>query len=55
MRQNIYIIPFMKINEAQCSMVVAVSVINGTDADPSNPVLTKENADWSIWDDEEKL
>lgn len=33
-------------------MVLAVSVINGKDADPNKPVLTKENVEWEIWSDD---
>ena len=51
MRRKEYKTPFIKENKAECSMMVAVSIINGTDADPDSPVMTKEDNDWHIWED----
>ena len=45
-----YIKPSFEILDAECVQVIAVSVIDGTNADDSE-VLTKENDDWKIWED----
>ena len=45
-----YIKPSIEILEAECVQVVAVSVVDGVDADNSE-VMTKENDDWRIWED----
>lgn len=49
MKRRDYKTPLIQENEAQCSLMVAVSIIDGTDANPDKPVLTKENDDWDIW------
>lgn len=51
MRRKDYKTPLIQEYEAQCSLMVAVSVIDGTDANPDSPVLTKENDDWDIWEE----
>ena len=45
-----YIKPNFEILEAECVQIVAVSVIDGVDADDSE-VMTRENNDWQIWED----
>jgi len=47
---NKYIIPSIEILEAECVQVVAVSLMDGTDADDSE-VMTRENKDWQIWEE----
>jgi hypothetical protein len=51
MRRKDYITPIIQENEAQCSLIVAVSIIDGTDANPDSPVLAKENDNWNIWEE----
>ncbi|MCR4591547.1 MAG: hypothetical protein K5672_00125 [Bacteroidaceae bacterium] len=45
-----YYKPRAEILDAECVQIIAVSVIEGTDADNSE-VLTKENNEWQIWED----
>ena len=45
-----YIKPSIEILEAECVQIVAVSVIDGVDADDSE-VMTRENNDWQIWEE----
>ena len=42
--------PNIEILDADFVQVIAVSLIDGTNADDSE-VLTKENDDWKIWED----
>ena len=42
--------PSIELLDAECVQMIAVSVIDGKDADGSE-VLTKENDDWNIWED----
>ncbi|MBR6032170.1 MAG: hypothetical protein IKP36_09465 [Bacteroidaceae bacterium] len=51
MRRKEYKTPYVKADEAECSMILAVSVIVGKDADPESSILTKENNDWNIWEE----
>lgn len=51
MRRKEYKTPLIQENEAQCSIMVAVSIIDGTDADPDSPILTKEEDNWDIWEE----
>lgn len=51
MKRKDYKTPLIQENEAQCSLMVAVSIIDGKNADPDSPVLTKENNDWDIWEE----
>ena len=51
MRHKEYKTPFVKVDEAECSMMVAVSIIEGKNADPDSPVMTKENDDWNMWEE----
>lgn len=46
-----YIKPTIQVERTQCAMMVAVSIIDSTDADPDSPILTKEE-EWEMWDDE---
>ena len=46
-----YIQPEIRINAAETSQMMAVSIVDGN-ADSSKPVLTKEDKDWNIWSDE---
>ena len=46
-----YIKPSIESLCAECSQVIAVSIISGGTADDSE-VLTKENNNWDIWGDE---
>jgi hypothetical protein len=50
--KKIYSAPALLVNETEVQQMVAVSLIDGT-ADPDGEVLTKENAGWDIWTDEE--
>ena len=43
-----YIKPSIESLRAECSQIIAVSIINGSSADNSE-VQTKENSDWDIW------
>jgi len=54
MRRKDYTKPIVKFNEAQCSIMMAVSVIVGASADPDSPVMVKENNDWAIWGNDEE-
>lgn len=45
-----YIKPSIELLQAECVQIIAVSLIDGTDANDSE-VLTKENDDWQIWED----
>ena len=45
-----YIKPSIEILEAECVQVIAVSLIDGVNADDSE-VMTKENNDWQIWEE----
>ena len=47
---NKYIKPSIEILEAECVQVIAVSLIDGVNADDSE-VMTKENNDWQIWEE----
>ncbi len=40
--------PNIEIQEAECVQIIAVSLIDGVNADDSE-VMTKENNDWQIW------
>lgn len=46
-----YIEPAIQANEAQALAMMAVSLQDGA-ADPSKDVLTKEDDDWELWDEE---
>ena len=46
-----YLQPELVSNETQASQMMAVSIVDG-DADPSKPILTKEDKNWDIWNDE---
>jgi hypothetical protein len=46
-----YIKPSIESLQAECSEIIAVSIINGKTADDSE-VLSKENPDWDMWGDE---
>lgn len=51
MERKEYIKPLLKVHEAEGSEIIAVSIIDGRNADDSN-VLTKENDDWEHWEEE---
>ncbi|MBR6141957.1 MAG: hypothetical protein IKQ37_09405 [Bacteroidaceae bacterium] len=48
---KICISPALSIEEAQATQIIAVSIIQGGTAD-SSEVLSKENTDWDIWEEE---
>lgn len=48
---NRYIKPSIELLQAECSEIIAVSLIDSGNADDSE-VLTKENVDWEMWEDE---
>ena len=50
--KKMYLMPALQVNEAQVTNMMAVSLQDGN-ADPDKPVLTKEDADWDIWGEEE--
>lgn len=44
--------PALQVNEAEVQNIVAVSLQDGN-ADPNAEVLTKENNNWDIWNEDE--
>jgi len=46
-----YIKPSIESLQAECSEIIAVSIVSGGTADNSE-VLSKENTDWDMWGDE---
>ncbi|MBR1499038.1 MAG: hypothetical protein IJ615_05350 [Bacteroidaceae bacterium] len=46
-----YIKPCIELLWAEGSEIIAVSIIDGGQADDSE-VLTKENDDWELWEEE---
>lgn len=44
--------PALQVNEAEVINMMAVSILNGN-ADPNAEVLTKENNNWDIWNEDE--
>lgn len=48
---NRYIKPSIELLQAECSEIIAVSLIDSSNADDSE-VLTKENVDWEMWEEE---
>lgn len=46
-----YIKPCIEQLKAECVQIIAVSIIDGVQANDSE-VLTKENNDWAIWEDD---
>ncbi len=50
--KKIYSAPASLVNEAEVMNIMAVSIMDGN-ADPNAEVLTKENSDWKIWEDED--
>ena len=46
-----YIKPQAESLQAECSEIIAVSLIDSSNADDSE-VLTKENDDWETWEEE---
>lgn len=47
-----YMMPALQVNEAEVQNIVAVSLQVGN-ADPNAEVLTKENNNWDIWNEDE--
>ena len=47
-----YMMPALQVNEAEVQNIVAVSLQDGN-ADPNAEVLTKENNNWDIWNEDE--
>lgn len=43
--------PVIEQLQAECTQIIAISIIDGAKADNSE-VLSKENTDWDIWEDE---
>ena len=50
--KKIYCAPVSLVNQAETLNMMAVSLLDGN-AKADSEVLTKENADWNIWEDEE--
>lgn len=46
-----YIKPCIEQLKAECVQIIAVSIIDGVQANDSE-VLTKENNDWELWEDD---
>lgn len=46
-----YIKPGIEQLQAECVQIIAVSIIDGVQANDSE-VLTKENNDWELWEDD---
>ena len=46
-----YIKPSVELLQAECSEIIAVSLIDSSNADDSE-VLTEENDDWEMWEEE---
>ena len=46
-----YIKPSVELLQAECSGIIAVSLIDSQNADDSE-VLTKEDNDWEMWEEE---
>lgn len=44
----------MQTNEAQVVNMMALSLVDGSNADGGKPVLTKEDSGWDIWADSEE-
>lgn len=42
--------PAVQVNETQVQNLMAVSLLEGN-ADPDTEVLSKEDAEWTIWDE----
>ena len=51
MEQKEYLKPEIELLRADSSEIIAVSIIDGGQADGSE-VLTKENVDWELWEEE---
>ena len=51
MRRKDYKTPLLQEDEAQCSLMLAVSVIDDKEANPDSPVLSRENANWNVWEE----
>ncbi len=45
-----YIKPGIEQLQAECTQIIAVSIIDGAKADDSE-VLTKEEVEWDLWED----
>ena len=50
--KKVYVVPAMLVNEAEVQNMMAVSIMDAA-ADPNKEVLTKENAEWNMWNEEE--
>lgn len=50
--KKIYSTPVSLVSEAEVQNIMAVSIMDGN-ANPNSEVLTKENSDWNIWEDED--
>lgn len=48
--KKIYMTPAVQVNETQVQNLMAVSLLEGN-ADPDTEVLSKEDAEWTIWDE----
>lgn len=46
-----YIKPKAECLQAECSEIIAISIINNGVADSSEEVMIKEDNDWNIWED----
>jgi len=47
-----YIMPVVQVEEAEVVNMMAISLQGGS-ADPDSEVLSKEDKDWGLWNDEE--
>ena len=48
-----YMMPAVQVNEAEVINMMAIS-LQGGNADPNAEVLTKEDAGWDLWGDNEE-
>lgn len=54
MKKKRFVAPSLFAVELQANNnMMAVSILD-VSADPNQPVLTKENDDWELWDDEDE-
>ena len=47
-----YMMPAMQVNEAEVQNMMALSIQGGS-ADANGEVLSKEDKDWELWDEDE--
>ncbi len=54
MKKKRFVAPSLFAVELQANNMMAVSLLGDRYADPDGEVLTKENDDWELWDDEDE-